>query len=72
MVDQDVADKVRRAPLLRPLLRTAAGGLVLGVCVYGVLDVIGEYSTYRILRSSALELAEGDEQLKEQIGHPFR
>eukprot|EP00798_Chlamydomonas_sp_ICE-L_P027384 gene27384-4688_t len=71
MVDQDVADKVRRAPLLRPLLRTAAGGLVLGVCIYGVLDVIGEYSTYTILRSNALELAEADEQLKEQIGHPF-
>jgi hypothetical protein len=61
----------KRPPFWRPLLRTATTGVLLGCTIYGIFDVAGEYSTYLALRNKAMELAESDTDLKEQIGHPF-
>lgn len=55
----------------RPLLHTAAAGALLGVGLYTAADVAGELTTFGILRSQALQLAENNEELKQQIGSPF-
>lgn len=53
------------------LLRTAAAGGFLGCTVYASVDVLGDYTTYSILRDQALALAADSEELKTQIGQPF-
>ncbi|GFR51365.1 hypothetical protein Agub_g13790 [Astrephomene gubernaculifera] len=55
----------------KPLLRTAAAGALLGVSFYVGQDVVGEYTTYCILRDHALAIANKDEQLEAQIGKPY-
>lgn len=55
-----------------PLLRTTAAGLFLGCTIYATVDVLGDYTTYSILRDKALLLAAESEELKAQIGQPFK
>lgn len=55
----------------RPLLRTGAVGFVGGVLLWGVSDVLGEFTTFLKLRERALSLASESQELKDQIGYPF-
>ena len=56
---------------VKPYLKTAAAGVLLGACLYAGADVVGEYTTYVQLRDAGLKYAEQDEELKKQIGHPY-
>ncbi|KXZ41409.1 hypothetical protein GPECTOR_485g426 [Gonium pectorale] len=53
------------------LLRTAAAGALLGTSLYVGSDVLGEYTTYCILRDKGLAFAGQDAQLAAQIGQPY-
>ncbi|GAX72621.1 hypothetical protein CEUSTIGMA_g77.t1 [Chlamydomonas eustigma] len=55
----------------RTLFHTALAGCIGGVAMYVAADVGGDYTTYVILRNVAMQLAESNEGLKKQIGHPF-
>ncbi|KAG2432337.1 hypothetical protein HYH02_013056 [Chlamydomonas schloesseri] len=57
---------------VKPLLKTAAAGALLGVSVYVGADVLGEYTTYIALRDQGLKYASQDAALVEQIGQPFQ
>lgn len=56
---------------LLPLIKTAGAGFVGGLLIYGVGDVLGEYTTFFQLQDKAMILANRSQELKDQIGHPF-
>ncbi|KAG2427295.1 hypothetical protein HXX76_012491 [Chlamydomonas incerta] len=57
---------------VKPLLKTAAAGALLGISVYVGADVLGEYTTYTALRDEGLKYAAQDSALVAQIGQPFQ
>lgn len=59
------------ASAAKPILQSAIGGVALGGFLYLVGDTASDYLTYSKLRAAALQLAEGDEELKQLLGQPY-
>lgn len=52
-------------------LKSVAVGATLGVSLYAIADLVGDLSTFFILRKKAVDLANNNEELKHWLGFPF-
>jgi hypothetical protein len=55
----------------KPIAHTTVAGCLLGVGLYVGADSLGDFSTYYLLRSKAVALADVNEALQKQIGFPY-